>query len=123
MIPLSGLTGAHVDRLMEAILATAAIWNLRISTGRLNRWLGPVIDGTPPPAVSGRRVKIRYMTQPKARPPYFVLFGNSVDKIPESYKRYLVNGLRETFGLIGVPIRLSMRPGSDNPYAPKKRRG
>ena len=82
-----------------------------------------MIEGTPPPAVSGRRVKIRYMTQPKARPPYFVLFGNSVDKIPESYKRYLVNGLRETFGLIGVPIRLSMRAGSNNPYAPKKRRG
>ena len=121
VIPLSGLTGAHVDRLMEAILATAEVWNIRISTGRLNRWLGPVIDGTPPPAVSGRRVKIRYMTQPKARPPYFVLFGNSVDKISESYKRYLVNGLRETFGLIGVPIRLSMRAGSKNPYAPKKR--
>ncbi len=68
VIPLSGLTGAHVDRLMEAIMATDAIWNIRISTGRLNRWLGPVIDGTPPPAVSGRRVKIRYMTQPKARP-------------------------------------------------------
>ena len=63
------------------------------------------------------------MTQPKARPPFFVLFGNSVDKIPESYKRYLVNGLRETFGLIGVPIRLSMRGGSENPYARKKRRG
>ena len=123
VIPLSGLTGAHVDKLMEAIMATDAIWNIRISTGRLNRWLGPVIDGTPPPAVSGRRVKIRYMTQPKARPPYFVLFGNSVDKIPESYKRYLVNGLRDTFGLIGVPIRLSMRAGSKNPYAPKKRWG
>ena len=68
-------------------------------------------------------VKIRYMTQPKARPPYVVLFGNSVDKIPESYKRYLVNGMRETFGLIGVPIRLSMRSGGENPYAPKKRRG
>ena len=81
----------------------------------------PVIDGTPPPAVSGRRVKIRYMTQPKARPPYFVLFGNSVDKIPESYKRYLVNGLRETFGLIGVPIRLSMKT-SDNPYAGRRTR-
>jgi len=63
------------------------------------------------------------MTQPKARPPHFVLFGNSVDKIPESYKRYLVKGLRETFGLIGVPIRLSMRAGSKNPYAPKKRWG
>ena len=119
VIPLSGLTGAHVDRLMEAIIATDAIWNTRISTGRLNRWLAPVIDATPPPAVSGRRVKIRYMTQPKARPPFFVLFGNSVDKIPEGYKRYLVNGLRETFGLIGVPIRLSMRSGGENPYAPK----
>ena len=108
---------------MEAIVATDAIWNMRISTGRLNRWLAPVIDATPPPAVSGRRVKIRYMTQPKARPPFFVLFGNAVDKIPESYKRYLVNGLRETFGLIGVPIRLSMRSGGENPYAPKKRRG
>jgi GTP-binding protein len=72
---------------------------------------------------AGRRVKIRYITQPKARPPFFVLFGNSVESIPESYKRYLVNGLRETFGLIGVPIGLLMRSGGDNPYAPRKRRG
>jgi GTPase len=123
VIPVSGLTGAHLDRLMEAIVKTHEIWNMRISTGRLNRWLAPVVDATPPPAVSGRRVKIRYITQPKARPPFFILFGNSVASIPESYKRYLVNGLRETFGLIGVPIRLSMRSGGDNPYAPKKRRG
>jgi GTPase len=123
VIPLSGLTGAHVEKLMEAIAATDAIWNMRISTGRLNRWLAPVVDATPPPAVSGRRVKIRYITQPKARPPFFVLFGNSVESIPESYKRYLVNGLRETFGLVGVPIRLSLRSGGENPYAPKKRRG
>ncbi len=122
VIPVSGLTGAHVDKLIEAVVATHEIWNIRISTGRLNRWLGPVIDATPPPAVAGRRIKIRYITQPKARPPFFVLFGNSVEHIPESYKRYLVNGLRETFGLIGVPIRLSMRSGGDNPYAPKKRR-
>ena len=122
VIPVSGLTGAHVDKLMEAIVATDAIWNTRISTGRLNRWLKPVVDTTPPPAVAGRQVKIRYITQPKARPPFFVLFGNSVASIPESYKRYLVNGLRETFGLIGVPIRLSMRSGGDNPYAGKKRR-
>ena len=122
VIPVSGLTGAHLDKLMEAIVATDAIWNTRISTGRLNRWLAPVVDATPPPAVSGRRVKIRYMTQPKARPPFFVLFGNSVASIPESYKRYLVNGLRETFGLFGVPIRLSMRSGGENPYAAKKRR-
>ena len=123
VIPVSGLTGAHVDKLIEAVVATHEIWNKRISTGRLNRWLAPVVDSTPPPAVSGRRVKIRYITQAKARPPFFILFGNAVDQIPESYKRYLVNGLRETFGLIGVPIRLSMRPGCANPYAPKKRRG
>src|SRR5580658_8109559 len=123
VIPVSGLTGAHVDKLMEAVVATHEIWNTRISTGRLNRWLAPVVDATPPPAAAGRRVKIRYITQPKARPPFFVLFGNSVESIPESYKRYLVNGLRETFGLIGVPIRLSMRSGGQNPYAPRKRRG
>jgi GTP-binding protein len=123
VIPVSGLTGAHIDKLLEAVVATHAVWNLRISTGRLNRWLAPVIEETPPPAVSGRRVKIRYMTQPKARPPFFVLFGNQVENIPESYKRYLVNGLRETFSLFGVPIRLSMRSGGENPYAPKKRRG
>ncbi len=123
VIPLSGLTGAHVDKLMEAIMATDAIWNIRISTGRLNRWLAPVVEGTPPPAVSGRRVKIRYMTQPKARPPYFVLFGNSVDKISESYKRYLVNGLRETFGLIGVPIRLSMRAREQEPLCAEEATG
>ena len=123
VIPVSGLTGAHVDNLLEAAIATHEIWNMRVSTGRLNRWLAPVVDATPPPAVSGRRIKIRYITQPKARPPFFVLFGNSVETIPESYKRYLVNGLRETFGLYGVPIRLSMRSGGENPYAPKKRRG
>ena len=123
VIPVSGLTGAHVDKLLEAVVATHEVWNVRISTGRLNRWLTPVVDGTPPPAVAGRRVKIRYMTQPKARPPFFVLFGNQVDSIPESYKRYLANGLRETFGLFGVPIRLSMRSSGANPYAPKKKRG
>jgi GTP-binding protein len=122
VIPVSGLTGAHLDKLMEAVVATDKIWNLRISTGRLNRWLEPVVDVTPPPAVAGRRVKIRYITQPKARPPFFILFGNSVASIPESYKRYLVNGLRETFGLFGVPIRLSLRSGGENPYAGKKKR-
>jgi GTP-binding protein len=123
VVPVSGLTGAHVDKLLEAVIATHEVWNRRISTGRLNRWLAPVVDATPPPAVAGRRVKIRYITQPKARPPLFALFGNQVESIPESYKRYLVNGLRETFGLFGVPIRLSMRAGGANPYAPKGRRG
>ena len=123
VIPLSGLTGAHLDKLIEAVILTHELWNKRISTGRLNRWLAPVVEGTPPPAVSGRRVKIRYMTQPKSRPPFFVLFGNQVDAIPESYKRFLANGLRETFGFLGVPIRLSMRSGGENPYAGKTRRG
>ncbi len=122
VIPLSGLTGAHVDRLMEAVIQTHEVWNKRISTGRLNRWLAPVVDSTPPPAVAGRRVKIRYMTQPKSRPPFFILFGNQVDAIPESYKRYLVNGLRETFGFLGVPIRISLRGGGENPYAGKKKK-
>jgi GTP-binding protein len=121
VIPVSGLTGAHLDRLMEAVLATEEIWSKRISTGRLNRWLAPVVDATPPPAVAGRRIKIRYMTQPKARPPHFVLFGNQLDHLPESYKRFLVNGLRQTFDLPGAPIRLTMR-SSKNPYEPKRRR-
>ena len=121
VIPVSGLTGAHVDRLLEGVIGAQETWSKRISTGRLNRWLAPVVDSTPPPAVAGRRIKIRYMTQPKARPPYFVLFGNQLANLPESYKRFLINGLRETFDLPGVPIRLSAR-SSKNPYEPKKRR-
>ena len=121
VVPLSGLTGAHVDKLMEAVVLTHELWNKRVSTGRLNRWLAPVIEATPPPAVAGRRVKIRYMTQPKSRPPFFILFGNQVESIPESYKRFLVNGLRETFGFLGVPIRISLRSGGANPYAGKKK--
>jgi GTPase len=120
VIPVSGLTGAHVDKLIEAVVSTHEVWNKRIATGRLNRWLGPLVDSTPPPAVSGRRIKIRYMTQPKARPPHFVLFGNQLAQLPDSYKRFLVNGLRETFDLPGVPIRLTMR-STKNPYEPKRR--
>ena len=119
--PVSGLTGAHVDRLLEAVFGAQEVWSKRIGTGRLNRWLAPVVESTPPPAVAGRRIKIRYMTQPKARPPYFVLFGNQLDKLPESYRRFLINGLRETFDLPGAPIRLSVRTSS-NPYEPKRRR-
>jgi GTPase len=121
VIPVSGLTGAHVDKLLEAVTATHEIWNKRVSTGRLNRWLAPVIDSTPPPAVSGRRIKIRYMTQLKARPPLFALFGNQLDDLPESYKRFITNGLRETFDFQGVPMRLSTR-SSKNPFAGKARR-
>ena len=122
VVPVSGLTGAGVEKLMEAIFKVHETWNTRISTGRLNRWLAPVIEKTPPPAVSGFRIKIRYMTQPKARPPYFVIFGNQLDALPTSYERYLINGLRETFSLYGVPIRISKK-GSKNPFHdPAKRK-
>jgi len=98
-----------------------AVWNTRISTARLNQWLGETVEAHPPPAVSGRRIKIRYMTQVKARPPHFALFGNQLNELPNSYTRYLVNGLRESFDLPGTPVRLSLRMGS-NPFEGKKKK-
>ncbi len=121
VVPVSGATGQGVDALIEAAIKAHEIWNQRISTARLNRWLEGALEQNPPPAVAGRRIKIRYVTQPKARPPHFVVFGNQLDQLPESYQRYLVNGLRQTFGLPGTPIRLTLKQG-DNPYAGKKRR-
>lgn len=118
IVPLSGLTGRGLDKLVEAIAATYAVWNTRIPTNPLNRYLQEATDSHPPPAVSGRRVKIRYMTQPKARPPSFVLFCSRPEALPESYLRYITNGLREAFSLPGVPIRLTLRE-KGNPYADK----
>jgi GTPase len=115
LVPLSGLTGEGTDKLMEACFKAAEVWSRRISTARLNKWLADAIEAHPPPAVSGRRIKIRYMTQVKARPPHFALFGNQLDSLPDSYTRYLINGMREVFDLPGTPIRLSMRTG-ENPY-------
>jgi GTP-binding protein len=115
VVPLSGLAGHGIDELMKGVLQVHETWNRRISTAKLNQWLGRVLEGHPPPAVSGRRIKIRYMTQVKARPPHFAIFGNQLDALPKSYTRYLVNGLREAFELPGVPIRLSLRTGK-NPY-------
>jgi GTP-binding protein len=115
VVPISGRTGAGIDELMQAIFATAAVWNARISTGQLNRWLAAEIEAHPPPAVSGRRIKIRYMTQAKARPPHFVLFGTQLDHLPDSYQRFLVNNLRQSFNLPGVPIRLRLKT-SKNPF-------
>ena len=120
VIALSGATGQGIDRLMAAIFAVQETWNRRISTARLNRWLEYAIERTPPPAVSGRRIKIRYITQPKARPPHFVLFGNQLDQLPTSYERYLMNSLREHFELPGVPLRLSKRMG-ENPFDKKRK--
>lgn len=118
IVPVSGLAGQGIDRLMEGIMQTHSVWNRRISTSKINRWLSGVLQNHPPPAVSGRRIKLRYMTQVKARPPQFALFGNQLDALPESYKRYLVNSIRETFDLPGVPIRLTVRT-SENPFDKK----
>ena len=120
VIPVSGATGRGLDNLLKATLATHEVWNKRISTGRLNRWLEGVIDANPPPAVSGRRIKIRYMTQPKARPPHFVVFGNQLSALPTSYERFLTNGLRETFAFPGVPIRITKRT-TENPYEGRRK--
>lgn len=121
VVPVSGRNGEGLEGLMRAILAVHATWNRRISTSRLNRWLEEATQRTPPPAVSGRRIRLRYMTQPKARPPHFVLFGNQLDGLPRSYERFLINGLRETFDLPGVPIRISKRM-TENPFDKGKKR-
>ena len=118
VVPVSGLTGRGLDRLRDAILEMHQLWNQRVTTAKLNQWLGGAVESHPPPAVSGRRVKLRFMTQVKTRPPSFVAWCSRPDALPESYRRYLVNGLREVFGLKGVPIRLALRKG-ENPYAKK----
>src|SRR5215207_3291558 len=115
VVPISGLAGEGLDRLMQGVFKAFEVWNRRIPTARLNQWLSEVVSSHPPPAVSGRRIKIRYMTQVKARPPHFAIFGNQLDALPKSYTRYLVNGLRDAFDLPGVPIRISLRTGK-NPY-------
>jgi GTP-binding protein len=115
VVPLSGLAGQGVDALMRAVVEVYETWNRRISTARLNQWLADALSANPPPAVSGRRIKIRYMTQVKSRPPHFAVFGNQLDALPKSYSRYLVNSLREAFELPGVPIRMSLRTGK-NPF-------
>jgi GTP-binding protein len=121
IIAVSGLQGHGLDRLLDAVEQVHEIWNRRVSTATLNRFLQSATAQNPPPAVSGARIKLRYMTQPKARPPSFVLFGTRTSALPESYVRYLVNGMREAFDLPGVPIRLAFRE-AENPYARKRKR-
>ncbi|MDF3064238.1 MAG: ribosome biosis GTPase Der [Microvirga sp.] len=115
IVPLSGLAGDGLERLMQAVVHVHEVWNRRIPTPKLNQWLADALSANPPPAVAGRRIKIRYMTQAKTRPPHFAVFGNQLDALPKSYTRYLVNGLREAFDLPGVPIRVSLRTGK-NPF-------
>ena len=117
LVTCSALTGAGAEKIMPAVLAAFDTWNRRVPTAALNRWLEGAVDHHPPPLVAGRRLKLRYITQVKARPPTFALFASKPSALPESYRRYLVNGIGGKFGLAGVPIRLMLRAGK-NPYAP-----
>jgi GTPase len=121
IIALSARNGDGVDRLMAAAMDAHAVWNRRVPTAALNRFLTQAVAAHPPPAVKGRRIRLDYMTQPKSRPPTFVLFSSRASSLPETYRRYLVNGLREGFALPGTPIRLTLRAKA-NPYAGRKRR-
>ena len=121
LVTVSAKTGRGLDRLHDAIVRAHDIWNKRITTARLNSWLGAMTEAHPPPAPGGHRIKLRYMTQVKARPPGFVVMCSRPDEMPESYKRYLVNGLRDHFEMPGVPIRIMFRSQSDkNPFKDRK---
>jgi GTP-binding protein len=115
-VPVSGLTGLGLDALMAAVMAAHAVWNRRVATADLNRWLAAVAERHPPPLVAGRRLRLRYMTQVNTRPPSFALFASKTEELPDSYRRYLVNALRREFDLPATPIRLMLRKGR-NPYA------
>jgi GTP-binding protein len=121
IVAVSGLLGEGIDRLMQAIVDAYAVWNKRVATSALNRWFEQAVSVNPPPAVSGRRLKLNYITQTKARPPSFVLFCTRADAVPQSYLRYLVNSLREAFSLPGTPVRITLREKA-NPFAHKRKR-
>lgn len=122
LVTVSAKTGQGLDRLRTAVEKAHDVWNRRVSTARLNRWLTGMLEAHPPPAPGGRRIKLRYMTQAKTRPPGFVVMCSHPEKLPDSYSRYLINGLREDFDMPGTPIRLHMRSQADkNPYKGKKK--
>ncbi|WP_294927479.1 ribosome biogenesis GTPase Der [uncultured Paracoccus sp.] len=120
LVTVSARTGKGLDRLHNAILKAHEVWNRRITTAKLNQWLGAMTEAHPPPAPGGRRIRLRYMTQIKTRPPAFVVMATHTDKLPDAYARYLVNGLRQDFDMPGTPIRLNFRDqGVKNPYRHK----
>ena len=121
LVAVSGLTGEGLDRLMQAIIDAYEVWNKRIPTSALNRWFEHAVSANPPPAVAGRSLQLNYITQPKSRPPSFVVFCTRADAVPAAYKRYLLNSMRETFELPGTPIRLALRE-KDNPYKGRAKR-
>lgn len=120
IVTLSALTGRGTDKLMPAIEKVHILWNARVSTAKLNRWLEGATARHPPPAAKGRPVNLKYMSQVKTRPPTFAVFSSRAEEVPTAYRRYLVNGLREAFDLPAVPIRLFMR-ARKNPFADKKK--
>jgi GTP-binding protein len=121
VVAVSGLLGEGVNRLMQAIVDAHAVWNKRVPTSALNRWFEKAISANPPPAVSGRRLKLNYITQTKARPPSFVLFCSRADAVPQAYLRYLTHSLRQAFDLPGTPVRITLRE-KQNPFAHKRKR-
>ncbi|WP_458756277.1 ribosome biogenesis GTPase Der [Afipia sp. TerB] len=121
VVAVSGMMGEGIDRLMKGIEDAYAIWNRRVSTSQLNRWFEQAVAANPPPAVSGRRLKLNYITQTKSRPPSFVIFCTRADAVPTSYLRYLTNSMRDTFKLPGTPIRITLREKA-NPFAHKAKR-
>lgn len=114
-VTLSALKGQNLDRLMKTVVTTYAMWNMRVNTGRLNRWLAAKNEAHPPPLVSGRPNRMRYMTQINIRPPTFAIWMTKPEELPASYQRYLINGLRDDYGIEGVPVRLLLRR-SKNPF-------
>jgi len=115
VLTVSGANGRGIDQLLQVAHETRQAWSKRISTGQLNRWFEKAIEANPPPAPGGKRIKLRYLTQARTRPPSFVLFGTRVDQLPESYRRYLVNGIRRDLGFGAVPVRLTVR-AARNPF-------
>jgi GTP-binding protein len=116
VVTMSAMTGAGVDKFLPAVREAHRVWNERVATGALNRWFEGALERHQPPMVEGRRLKLRYITQAKARPPTFLVFGTRAEQMPTEYQRYLVNGLREHFKMPGTPIRIQLR-GTKNPYA------
>ena len=115
LLTVSGMTGKGIDQMLAAAFEIRDTWSKRVSTGQLNRWFEGAIDKNPPPAPGGKRIKLRYITQVNTRPPSFVIFGNRVDELPDTYLRYLTNGLRKELGFGAVPVRLAAR-ASKNPF-------
>jgi GTPase len=120
LLTLSAATGKGIDDLLQAAFDTREAWSRRVPTGQLNRWFEGALERNPPPAPGGRRIKLRYITQIKARPPSFIIFGTRVDALPESYRRYLVNGMRKELDFGAVPVRLSLR-SPKNPFDNKEK--